>query len=111
GRPAAAHHPPLRPDHPRRGEHLPDRGRERPRRVPGAAGVRRRRRPPPRPRAGGRGGRGLRRRPAPEEELIAFAKERLAYFKVPTRWRVTTDPLPRNATGKVLRKQVEEELS
>lgn len=49
--------------------------------------------------------------PPAEEELIAFAKERLAYFKVPTRWRVTTDPLPRNATGKVLRKQVEEELS
>ena len=49
--------------------------------------------------------------PPSTEDLAAFAKERLAYFKVPTRWQVTTDPLPRNATGKVLRKQVEEELA
>jgi acyl-CoA synthetase (AMP-forming)/AMP-acid ligase II len=45
------------------------------------------------------------------EDLAAFAKERLAYFKVPSRWHVTTDPLPRNATGKVLRKQVEDSVS
>ena len=32
--------------------------------------------------------------PPAEEELSAFAKERLAYFKVPTRWRVTTDAAP-----------------
>ncbi|TQM70939.1 acyl-CoA synthetase (AMP-forming)/AMP-acid ligase II [Actinomadura hallensis] len=49
--------------------------------------------------------------PPGPEELADHLKERLAYFKVPTRWRVTTEPLPRNATGKVLRKQVEEELS
>ncbi|MER7541776.1 AMP-binding protein [Spirillospora sp. NPDC127506] len=48
--------------------------------------------------------------PAPDE-LAAFAKERLAYFKVPSRWHVTTDPLPRNATGKVLRKRIETEFS
>ncbi|TDC93350.1 class I adenylate-forming enzyme family protein [Actinomadura sp. 7K507] len=45
------------------------------------------------------------------EELAAFAGERLAYFKVPTRWHITTDPLPRNATGKVLRKQIETEIA
>ncbi|MGW0173800.1 class I adenylate-forming enzyme family protein [Rhodococcus sp. NPDC003322] len=41
-----------------------------------------------------------------EEELRAFAADRLSYFKVPTRWRLTTEPLPRNATGKVSRGQV-----
>ncbi|GAA4481963.1 long-chain fatty acid--CoA ligase [Rhodococcus olei] len=41
-----------------------------------------------------------------EEELRAFAAERLSYFKVPTRWRLTTEPLPRNATGKVSRGQI-----
>ncbi|MFD4182431.1 class I adenylate-forming enzyme family protein [Rhodococcus sp. NPDC058514] len=41
-----------------------------------------------------------------EEELRQFATERLSYFKVPTRWRLTTEPLPRNATGKVSRMKV-----
>ncbi|WP_370936038.1 class I adenylate-forming enzyme family protein [Amycolatopsis sp. cg13] len=41
-----------------------------------------------------------------EEELRAFAAERLAYFKVPSRWRIGTEPLPRNVTGKVVRNQV-----
>ncbi|WP_433227306.1 class I adenylate-forming enzyme family protein [Actinomadura formosensis] len=49
--------------------------------------------------------------PPSPEDLAAFARERLAYFKVPTRWHITADPLPRNATGKVLRKQVEEAVS
>jgi acyl-CoA synthetase (AMP-forming)/AMP-acid ligase II len=49
--------------------------------------------------------------PPTADELTAFAKERLAYFKVPSRWHVTTDPLPRNATGKVLRKRIETEFS
>ncbi|MEW2352206.1 class I adenylate-forming enzyme family protein [Spirillospora sp. NPDC029432] len=43
----------------------------------------------------------------PEKELADFAGERLAYFKVPSRWKITTAPLPRNATGKVIRKEVE----
>ncbi|NEW51183.1 acyl--CoA ligase [Nocardia cyriacigeorgica] len=38
-----------------------------------------------------------------EDALRAFTGERLAYYKVPARWRVTTTPLPRNATGKVIR--------
>ncbi|MFQ6329359.1 class I adenylate-forming enzyme family protein [Nocardia sp. CWNU-33] len=42
-----------------------------------------------------------------EHELLEFAKERLAYFKVPARWRITTTALPRNATGKVVRTGIE----
>jgi acyl-CoA synthetase (AMP-forming)/AMP-acid ligase II len=41
-----------------------------------------------------------------DEELRAFAGERLAYFKVPSRWALTTEPLPRTATGKIVRNQV-----
>src|SRR4051794_36112995 len=41
-----------------------------------------------------------------EAELAAHVKERLAYFKVPSQWVVRDDPLPRNASGKVLRAQV-----
>jgi acyl-CoA synthetase (AMP-forming)/AMP-acid ligase II len=39
-------------------------------------------------------------------ELSAFVAERLAYYKVPSRWRFTTTPLPRTATGKVVRASV-----
>ncbi|ASF12098.1 putative fatty-acid--CoA ligase [Nocardia brasiliensis NBRC 14402] len=42
-----------------------------------------------------------------EAELRAFAAERLAYYKVPARWRLTTTELPRNATGKVVRTGIE----
>ncbi|HET7311557.1 MAG TPA: class I adenylate-forming enzyme family protein [Mycobacteriales bacterium] len=41
-----------------------------------------------------------------DAELAAHVKERLAYFKVPSRWVVRDEPLPRNASGKVLRAQV-----
>ena len=34
------------------------------------------------------------------EELREYLVARLARYKVPTRWRITTEPLPRNATGK-----------
>lgn len=36
-------------------------------------------------------------------ELSSFVAEKLAYYKVPTRWEVRREPLPRNATGKVLK--------
>jgi acyl-CoA synthetase (AMP-forming)/AMP-acid ligase II len=36
-------------------------------------------------------------------ELLAFARERLADFKVPQYVAVRTDPLPRNPGGKVLK--------
>ncbi|WP_137723063.1 class I adenylate-forming enzyme family protein [Prescottella subtropica] len=42
-----------------------------------------------------------------EEELREYASERLSYYKVPTKWRITGDLLPRNATGKMIRKQIE----
>lgn len=41
-------------------------------------------------------------RPAPEA-LAAWVGARLAAFKVPTRWELRQTPLPRNATGKVLK--------
>jgi acyl-CoA synthetase (AMP-forming)/AMP-acid ligase II len=41
-----------------------------------------------------------------EESLAEFLRGQLAYYKVPAHWRLTTEPLPRNATGKVNRAQV-----
>ncbi|MFE7327888.1 class I adenylate-forming enzyme family protein [Streptomyces sp. NPDC057565] len=41
-----------------------------------------------------------------EEELREYAAAELAYFKVPKQWRLTTEALPRNATGKVIRTKV-----
>ena len=35
--------------------------------------------------------------------LAAFVAERLAYYKVPSLWEIRNEPLPRNATGKVLK--------
>lgn len=43
---------------------------------------------------------------ASADALQAYVAERIARYKVPSRWRVTTEPLPRNATGKVIRKEV-----
>ena len=52
--------------------------------------------------------------PVTEEKLLAFAMTRLAAYKVPARVVFTSEPLPRNATNKVLkvvlRQQVMEEL-
>ncbi|NMO02770.1 acyl--CoA ligase [Gordonia sp. TBRC 11910] len=42
-----------------------------------------------------------------EAELAEFLTDRLAYFKVPARWRITTTPLPRNATGKTMRQRIQ----
>lgn len=41
------------------------------------------------------------------EELTEFTKEQLAYFKVPVHWRITDTPLPRNATGKIIRRNLQ----
>ena len=41
-----------------------------------------------------------------EQELRDFLAVELAYYKVPTRWRLTTDALPRNAAGKVRRPEL-----
>jgi acyl-CoA synthetase (AMP-forming)/AMP-acid ligase II len=45
-----------------------------------------------------------------EDDLLAFARERLAAFKVPTRVVFSTEPLPRNATNKLLKKDIRETL-
>ncbi|MFF1926056.1 class I adenylate-forming enzyme family protein [Streptomyces sp. NPDC058221] len=41
------------------------------------------------------------------EALRTHTADQLSYFKVPKQWRLTTDELPRNATGKVIRRQVQ----
>lgn len=45
------------------------------------------------------------------EELQAFVKERLAAFKVPSKVWISSEPLPRNATGKILKKTLKEQYS
>jgi acyl-CoA synthetase (AMP-forming)/AMP-acid ligase II len=35
------------------------------------------------------------------EELRAFTAKALSYYKVPTQWEIRTEPLPRNASGKL----------
>ncbi|WP_374215631.1 AMP-binding enzyme [Streptomyces drozdowiczii] len=47
---------------------------------------------------------------ATEEELIAHARERLAHFKAPKRI-VFTDALPRNASGKILKRDLRDRLA
>jgi acyl-CoA synthetase (AMP-forming)/AMP-acid ligase II len=51
-------------------------------------------------------------RGAPDEEALrAWAAEALAYFKVPTHWEVRAEPLPRNATGKVVKAVLRGEMA
>jgi long-chain acyl-CoA synthetase len=45
------------------------------------------------------------------DELTAFLKERLAGFKVPTRWLLLDDPLPRNAAGKFLKRTLRDRVT
>jgi acyl-CoA synthetase (AMP-forming)/AMP-acid ligase II len=42
-----------------------------------------------------------------EQELRDYASEKLAYFKVPESIRFQSDPLPRNASGKILKRLLE----
>lgn len=47
---------------------------------------------------------------APEldfDELARWVAEELAYYKVPVHWEQRTDPLPRNASGKVVKHALE----
>jgi acyl-CoA synthetase (AMP-forming)/AMP-acid ligase II len=37
------------------------------------------------------------------DDLADFCKQALALFKVPAHWEVRTEPLPRNASGKVVK--------
>jgi acyl-CoA synthetase (AMP-forming)/AMP-acid ligase II len=44
--------------------------------------------------------------PTLRQDLTDLVAGELAYFKVPSQWRFTRQPLPRNATGKVMRRAV-----
>ncbi len=41
-----------------------------------------------------------------EADLRAYSAERLARFKVPTSWTLRDEPLPRNAAGKLLKREL-----
>jgi long-chain acyl-CoA synthetase len=45
-----------------------------------------------------------------DDELRAFAAQRLAKFKVPTHIEIRTEPLPRNANGKILKRDLKRDL-
>jgi long-chain acyl-CoA synthetase len=45
-----------------------------------------------------------------EDDLRKHVAERLAGFKVPVKIEIRQDPLPRNANGKILKRQLKEEL-
>lgn len=45
------------------------------------------------------------------EELQAHVAHRLANFKVPTKVKIVDAPLPRNAAGKILKRQLRDELA
>ena len=40
------------------------------------------------------------------DELTAFLAERIAPFKIPSQWFVRNEPLPRGATGKILKREI-----
>jgi long-chain acyl-CoA synthetase len=44
-----------------------------------------------------------------DRELIEYCAERLAAFKVPVRVELRREPLPRNANGKILKRQLKQE--
>ena len=44
-----------------------------------------------------------------ETVLAAFCRERLADYKIPDRFVFTTDPLPRNANGKLMKAPLREQ--
>ncbi|MEE2032359.1 class I adenylate-forming enzyme family protein [Rhodococcus chondri] len=41
-----------------------------------------------------------------DEDLREFCSERLAHYKVPAHWKITRELLPRNATGKIVRRDI-----
>ncbi|MGJ4928217.1 class I adenylate-forming enzyme family protein [Bradyrhizobium sp. HKCCYLS2038] len=51
------------------------------------------------------------RSPASSETLRSWCAERLSDYKVPETLVVTSDPLPRNANGKVMKRQLREALT
>jgi long-chain acyl-CoA synthetase len=47
---------------------------------------------------------------ASAEELISFCSERLADYKVPESFTMRAEPLPRNANGKLLKRELRDWL-
>lgn len=45
-----------------------------------------------------------------QDDLVAFLAERIAKYKIPTTWWFRTEPLPRNANGKFLKRALRDEL-
>lgn len=50
------------------------------------------------------------RAPLAEDALRAFLEPRLARFEIPRYIRISADPLPRTASGKILKRQLREEM-
>ena len=50
-------------------------------------------------------------RTIPESELAAFCASRLGDYKLPESWSLTSQPLPRTATGKLDKKQLRAQLA
>ena len=44
------------------------------------------------------------------EQMASFLEERIARFMVPTRWFVQDEPLPRGATGKILKREIRDRI-
>jgi long-chain acyl-CoA synthetase len=44
------------------------------------------------------------------DELDAFLRQRIAGFMVPSRWFVQPEPLPRGATGKILKREIRDQI-
>ena len=44
------------------------------------------------------------------DQLTAFLGERLATFKIPSQWFVREEPLPRGATGKILKREIRDRI-
>jgi long-chain acyl-CoA synthetase len=40
-------------------------------------------------------------------DLAAWCREAMAAYKVPTQWDVRVEPLPRNASGKIVKRELE----
>ena len=44
------------------------------------------------------------------DELTSFLAERIAPFKIPSQWFVRDEPLPRGATGKILKREIRDRI-
>ena len=44
------------------------------------------------------------------DEITEFLRSRLASFSIPTRWFIRDEPLPRGATGKILKREIRDRI-